>query len=350
MSRIGRKIGKATKEIYLIDPKLLCVRLEDGSFLGPKICEYDDGKYRIIPQDQPLNYTKEIISLIEEKGWNVRGKYNNIENLIEAIKAAGRIREPLQAILDGDRLFLKDGHRRHLSLNLLEQRGIKIAEVPAIIDRLEKGVSLRALEYDMLSLGSDIEELSLLDRAKIIQRHLKEDRLSGKTEEQSKQEFLEHTGWKAQDYDNTLTILTLSPSTLNLIEEGCLAKTAVLRTLSKKELNHQEKEKILQTAVEAAQLAGKNKASSSLVNEIAQDYLEEKQNVIAESLKETTPNEQDITLPQPKPKKPKPNAKEVVQLFREIMNSSPATNTIEGVIVTITPQLWEKALEIHQRL
>ena len=91
MGRISRKLGTVKSELIIIDPNLISIRLEDGSFIGGEIIEFDDGKYHLAPGQKPVEYTSETINRILKHGWNVRSDYGDIEALADKIAAAGNL-------------------------------------------------------------------------------------------------------------------------------------------------------------------------------------------------------------------------------------------------------------------
>jgi hypothetical protein len=86
MGRINRLLGKVKSEIVGIDPQILSLRLENGTFLGPEIVKYSDGLYHIAPGHEPLAYIPETVARIEKEGWNVRHNYGDMDKLVASIE------------------------------------------------------------------------------------------------------------------------------------------------------------------------------------------------------------------------------------------------------------------------
>ncbi|MGL5074730.1 MAG: hypothetical protein ACRDBG_02660, partial [Waterburya sp.] len=217
--RIHRQLGTVKSEVVSIDTRLISVRLEDGSFLGGEIELNEDGKFQLKAGHKPLDYTPENIERILTNGWNLRSTYGDINELAAKIAAVGKVITPLTLIFDKNRLFIEDGHRRHHALWLLQQHKIYINECLAYVKSLGKGCSIRTLEYDILTHGTSQLELSVIEKAKLIARHEKEDRLLGLTERESKQKFLEETGWTDLEYETVKTTLYLPEPIKKAISE-----------------------------------------------------------------------------------------------------------------------------------
>ena len=342
MSRITRKLGRIKGEIVALDPDLLSIRLLSGQYLGGRIVECSDSKYHLAPGESPIVYDDATLKQIETEGWNVRHDYGDIEHLAQKIHAVGKILKPLSVVFDGDRLFLYDGHRRHFAIWLLKQRNCTIAEVPCIIKTLRNGESIRSLEYEMLSSGSDAKALTIVEKAGLIDRHLKEDLRSGLTEDQAKEKFLEETGWSAPEYENTLAVMSFPRSTQQQIDNGKVATTTVLELIRDSSLNTDEKINIIDAAIVGAEEAGKKKATGTQVKEIAQEFKEAKENGVINNSIDNSLESSDI--PAPKPKRPRATAKEKAELLGKLVASASVKATEESIILTIEPDLWSAVL------
>ncbi len=359
MGRINRKLGTVKSELIIIDPNLISIRLEDGSFIGGEIVEFDDGKYHLAPNQQSINYNPETIDRILKQGWNVRSDYGDIEALADKIAAAGRITNPLHLIFDKNRIFPEDGHRRHYALWLLEQRGIIIKEVLAYVKTLGSGCDIRTLEYEILSHGSDSLELSLVEKGKMIRRHLKEDLRTGLSEEEAKNKFLEETGWKASDYQAVLDICSLPPHIQVAIDQRKIAATPVLSLLKNRNLGQQEVSNIIEQAIAVSEQLGKNKATGEIIENIKDDYLEVKKSYQEFvdphqlTLDNSSPIEVDfvpVEEPKPKPLVPKANSKEKAEVFDKLMNNASDKQLEDSsIVLTLPVNLWQEMSEIYYR-
>lgn len=343
-----RTYGSARGELIVVDPRLISFRLANGDFIGPRIGLHDDGKMRVLPSETHLTFSQDLIESISgENGWNTRIAYDLdlIQELADKILASGVIHQPLHLIADGDRLFPMDGHRRVLAWLLLASQGTIISNVLAIIKPLSGGLTVRDLEYQMLSYGTDSEKLSVYDKAKLIRRHLHEDRLTGLTEEQSRQQFCEKTGWKQSEYDRTLEISSMSSLTLKAIE-GKVSETTLHNLVRKNDLTLSEKENILLEAVNIAE-EKRIKATGELVQSVAANFIESKNPTFLDS--DGNVKLSDET--EPKPVKLAPKAKEVKYLLMTLVNEGNARQTSDNTMsVDFPKELWEKVIDFAERL
>lgn len=341
-----RTYGSARGELIVVDPQLISFRLANGDFIGPRIGLYDDRKMHVLPNETPLTFSRDLIESISgENGWNTRIAYDLelIQELADKILASRQIHQPLHLIADGDRLFPMDGHRRVLAWLLLASQGTIISNVLATIKPLSGGLTVRDLEYQMLSYGTDSEKLSVYDRAKLIRRHLQEDRLEGLTEDESRQQFCEKTGWKKSEYDRTLEISSMSSPTLKAIE-GKVSETTLHNLVRKNKLTLSEKENVLLKTVAIAEEKG-IKATGELVQSVAASFIESKNPIDSdESVKPSDELE-------PKLVKLTPKAKEVKYLLMTLVNEGNARQTDDNTMSVDFPrELWEKVIDFADRL
>ena len=343
-----RTYGSARGELIAIDPQLISFRLANGDFIGPRIGRHDDRKMHVLPNEKTLTFSQDLIESISgENGWNTRIAYDLdlIQELADKILASGQIHQPLHLIADGDRLFPMDGHRRVLAWLLLASQGTPIPNVLAIIKPLVAGLTVRDLEYQMLSYGTDSQKLSVYDKAKLIRRHLHEDRLTGLTEEQSRQQFCEKTGWKQSEYDRTLEISSMSTPTLKAIENK-VSETTLHNLVRKNELTLSEKENILLEAVNISEEKG-IKATGELVESVTASFIESKNPTFLDSDGNVKPSDEL----EPKPVKLTPKAKEVKYLLITLGNEGNAKQTSDDTIsVDFPKELWEKVIDFVERL
>ena len=342
-----RTYGSARGELIVVDPQLISFRLANGHFVGPRIGLRDDGKMHVLPDETLLTFSLDLIEVIAgENGWNTRVTYDLelIKELADKILASGIIYQPLHLIADGDRLFPMDGHRRVLAWLFLASQGIIIPNVLAIIKPLSGGLTVRDLEYQMLSCGTDSEKLSVYDKAKLIRRHLHEDRLAGLTEEQSCQQFCEKTGWKKSDYNRTLEISSFSNPTLKAIEDKVSETT--LHNLVRKNLTLSEKESVLLEAVAIAEEKG-IKATGELVQSVTDNLIESKNPTFLDSDGNVKPSDEL----EPKPVKLTPKAKDIKYLLMTLVNEGNARQTDNDTMTVDFPvTLWEKLIDFVERL
>ena len=343
-----RTYGSARGELIVIDPQLISFRLANSDFIGPRIGLHDNGKMHVLPNENHLTFSQDLIESISgENGWNTRIAYDLelIQELANKILASGQIYQPLHLIADGDRLFPMDGHRRVLAWLLLASQKTIISNVLAIIKPLAAGLTVRDLEYQMLSYGTDSQKLSVYDKAKLIKRHLQEDRLEGLTEEQSRQQFCEKTGWKKPEYDRTLEISSMSAPTLKAIE-GKVSETTLHNLVRKNDLTLSEKESVLLKTVAIAEEKGE-KATGQLVESVTADFIESKNPTFLDS----DGSVKFSNKLEPKPITPTPKAKEVKYLLITLVNEGNARQTDNNTIsVDFPKELWEKVIDFAERL
>lgn len=343
-----RTYGSARGELIVIDPRLISFRLANGDFIGPRIGLHDDGKMHVLPNETPLTFSQDLIESISgENGWNTRIAYDLdlIQELADRILASGVIHQPLHLIADGDRLFPMDGHRRVLAWLLLASQGTIISNVLAIIKPLSGGLTVRDLEYQMLSYGTDSEKLSVYDKAKLIKRHLYEDRLAGLDEEQSRHQFCEKTGWKKSEYDRTLEISSMSSQTLKAIE-GKVSETTLHNLVRKNDLTLSEKESVLLETVAIAEKKG-IKATGQLVESVTDNFIESKNPSFLDSNGSVKPSNEL----EPKPIKLTPKAKDIKYLLMTLANEGNARQTDNDTMTVDFPkELWEKVIDFAERL
>lgn len=343
-----RTYGSARGELIVVNPHLISFRLANGDFIGPRIGLHDDGKMHVLPNENHLTFSQDLIEAISgESGWNTRIAYDLelIKELADKILAAGTIHQPLHLIADGDRLFPMDGHRRVLAWLFLASQEIIIPNVSAIIKPLTGGLTVRDLEYQMLSYGTDSEKLSVYDKAKLIRRHLHEDRLSGLEEEQSRQQFCDKTGWKKSEYDRTLEISSMSSPTLKAIE-GKVSETTLHNLVRKNDLTLSEKESVLLETVAIAEEKG-IKATGELVESVTANFIESKN----PSFLDSDGNVKLSDKIEPKPIKLTPKAKEIRYLLITLVNEGNARQTDDNTMsVDFPKELWEKVIDFVERL
>jgi hypothetical protein len=226
---------------------------------------------------------------------------------------------------------------------LLASQEIIVPNVLAIIKPLASGLTVRDLEYQMLSYGTDSQKLSVYDKAKLIRRHLHEDTLEGLTEEQSCQQFCEKTGWKKPEYNRTLEISSMSSPTLKAIE-GKVSETTLHNLVRKNELTLSEKENVLLETVAIAEEKG-IKATGELVESVTANFIESKNPIDSdESVKPSDELEA-------KPIKLTPKAKDIKYLLKSLASEGNAKQTDDDTMTVDFPlTLWEKLIDFVERL
>ena len=72
--------------------------------------------------------------IIADENVNPRTDYGNIEELMQSIVENG-IRNPLKGYKLGEKIILKDGHRRMRAIKLALSKGHQIERVPVILEQ-----------------------------------------------------------------------------------------------------------------------------------------------------------------------------------------------------------------------
>jgi hypothetical protein len=322
----GRQYGKTASEVYSVDPKIISLRLNDGTYIGAKLGLVEElGKKRQMASGEtPLEYTPQNMERIKAKSWNPRVDYGDVEDLKAKIKAAGRIKEPLELIADGAYLALKKGHRRHLCLYLLRQEGIIIEEVPATIIKIGAGVSIEDLELDFWTDNTQ-KPFTYYEKAIIIKRYLNRGF--------NKQEFCNSVGCNMQEIDMIMAVAGQPEVIRNFIDSGAIAPTTLKIALSearKLDWTEQELTAALEAAVANANDNGKAKATQDVVIKTIIKKSKEKGDVV--------PNR-------------KPTNKIKIEAFDDLIgNARKIGGDQNSVIIAIPADLWNEYKDILEGL
>ncbi|UBF29843.1 hypothetical protein K9N68_37165 (plasmid) [Kovacikia minuta CCNUW1] len=395
MSRVSRAIGSVAVEVISFDPELISIRLEDGTYIGPKIGKFDDGKLHLLPGEVPLEYTPEILSLIESKGWNVRQTYDvdALKDLEQGILSFGGTggwnpNQPLQLVFSGDRLFLVDGHRRHLVNWILGQKGIVFRPMYGTVVSLGQAqggrpVSIRDLEYRLMTQDELHQPHSALERARKIQRMMEADLKIGISAEEFKEAFIKNTGWTAKKYEATLALMSYPPDILQAVSEKKLPETKALNLLVDPKLTMDDAVDVLRQSIQGSETVGKSRVTGQFIDEVAKKKKEEKKPLALPPAQSETGLSEGFSLPLPgnlklesgqtgsgqtessqaqaengsrpaltvvpKPIVPKATAKEKAAVLDRLVKEATARSMGVTTHLKIDSQLWEECLEIHYR-
>ncbi len=146
--------------------------------------------------------------IVADEQINPRSEYGDIEELMNSILENG-IRNPLKGYKNGDKIILKDGHRRMRAVNLALTKGHKIERVPVIIEQGALNDEERTLEF---LIYNDGKPLTMLEQSEVIKRLLN---FGWKTTD-----VVKKTG-KARGYIENLIMLTkTSMKVQHHIKEG----------------------------------------------------------------------------------------------------------------------------------
>lgn len=184
---------------------------------------------------------------------NPRIKYVEIEELMKSILENG-LKDPLTGYYKGDKVILKDGHRRMKAIQMALDSGNQIARVPVII------VSAPTKEQETLDymIHNDGKPLTMLEQSEVIKRLLN---FGWKVTD-----IVKKTG-KARGYIENLIILTKLPMKIyNLILEDKISAHAVIQILAAVKGDEAALIEAVEEAIKAAKEAGKSKATPKHVN------------------------------------------------------------------------------------
>lgn len=295
-----RKLGTVAKEIINIEPKNISIRLQDGSYLGPRIVEAEiteEGKTKsrfvIHPNDQELKFNSETLTTMINQGWNYRGDFERVTELMKLIEASGKIEEPLDLILDGDRLYPFDGQHRLISVwRLKEEKNFEISKIPAIIHEglIPEEAEIKIFLKDSRKLHTPVEQ------AELIRRRLERDLNQGISRKESKKQFLAQTGMYSQKYEDLLEVTKLPKHILDLIQKGVLSLNAVASVTRNAQITHDKKIQILEAGLESLLYTDKKKVPANLISEITNDYLKRQKEELIQAVENTNELTEKNTL------------------------------------------------------
>jgi ParB/RepB/Spo0J family partition protein len=179
---------------------------------------------------------------------NPRIVYAEIEELMNSILENGLL-DPLTGYYKGDKVILKDGHRRMKAIQLAFEKGHKIERVPVII------VSPPSKEQETLDyiIHNDGKPLTMLEQSVVIGRLLN---FGWKPADIAKK-----TG-KAPGYIANLIMLTKAPmKVINHIKDDKISAHAVVQIMAASKGDAELVVKEVETALQKAKEAGKEKAT-----------------------------------------------------------------------------------------
>jgi ParB/RepB/Spo0J family partition protein len=187
--------------------------------------------------------------LIADEKVNPRFEYGDIEELMKSIIENG-IRNPLKGYKKGDKIVLKDGHRRMRAVNLAIEKGNRIERVPVILEQATLNDEERTLEF---LIYNDGKPLTMLEQSEVIRRLL-------------------NFGWKVTDIvkktakargyiDNLITLTKVPMKVHNLIIEDKISAHAVIQIAAAVKGDDAKLITEVENAVKAAKESGKEKAT-----------------------------------------------------------------------------------------
>lgn len=191
--------------------------------------------------------------IVADEKVNPRLEYGDIEELMNSILENG-IRNPLKGYKKGDKIILKDGHRRMRAVNLAISKGNKIERVPVIIEQQSLNEEERTLEF---LIYNDGKPLTMLEQSEVIKRLLN---FGWKVTD-----VVKKTG-KARGYIDNLIMLTKTTMKVQLfIKEGKISAHAVIQIMQAVKGDVDKTTKEVETAIKTAGEGGKEKATSKHV-------------------------------------------------------------------------------------
>jgi ParB/RepB/Spo0J family partition protein len=187
--------------------------------------------------------------LVADEKVNPRFEYGDIEELMKSIIENG-IRNPLKGYRKGDKIVLKDGHRRMRAVNLAIEKGHKIERVPVVLEQATLNDEERTLEF---LIYNDGKPLTMLEQSEVIRRLL-------------------NFGWKVTDIvkktakargyiDNLITLTKVPMKVHNLIIEDKISAHAVIQIAAAVKGDDAKLITEVENAVKAAKESGKEKAT-----------------------------------------------------------------------------------------
>ncbi len=187
--------------------------------------------------------------IIADENINPRLEYGDIEELMNSILENG-IRNPLKGYKVGDKIVLKDGHRRMRAVNLAIEKGNKIERVPVILELGALNDEERTLEF---LIYNDGKPLTMLEQSEVIKRLLN---FGWKTID-----VVKKTG-KARGYIENLIMLTkTSMKVQNFIKDGKISAHAVIQIMQAVKGDTDKTTAEVETAIKKATEQGKEKAT-----------------------------------------------------------------------------------------
>lgn len=192
--------------------------------------------------------------IVADENVNPRFEYGDIEELMNSILENG-IRNPLKGYKVGDKIVLKDGHRRMRAVNLAIEKGNKIERVPVILEQGALNEEERTLEF---LIYNDGKPLTMLEQSEVIKRLLN---FGWKITD-----VVKKTG-KARGYIENLIMLTkASMKVQNFIKEGKISAHAVIQIYQAVKGDLEKVNTEVETAIKKASEQGKEKATPKHVN------------------------------------------------------------------------------------
>lgn len=187
--------------------------------------------------------------IIADEKLNPRTNYGDIEELMNSILENG-IRNPLKGFKKGDKIILKDGHRRMRAVNLALSKGHKIERVPVILELSTLNDEERTLEF---LIYNDGKPLTMLEQSEVIKRLLN---FGWKITD-----VVKKTG-KARGYIDNLILLTkTSLKVQHFIKEGKISAHAVIQIMQAVKGDIDKTNTEVENAIKLATESGKEKAT-----------------------------------------------------------------------------------------
>lgn len=198
-------------------------------------------------KDNYLIVSPDII--IADEKINPRTDYGDVEELMNSILENG-IRNPLKGFKKGDKIILKDGHRRMRAVNLALSKGYKIERVPVILESNALNDEERTLEF---LIYNDGKPLTMLEQSEVIKRLLN---FGWKITD-----IVKKTG-KARGYiDNLIMLTKTSLKVQHFIKEGKISAHAVIQIMQAVKGDIHKTNIEVENAIQQATLSGKEKAT-----------------------------------------------------------------------------------------
>ncbi len=187
--------------------------------------------------------------IVADENVNPRFEYGDIEELMNSILENG-IRNPLKGYKVGDKIVLKDGHRRMRAVNLAIEKGNTIERVPVILELGALNDEERTLEF---LIYNDGKPLTMLEQSEVIKRLLN---FGWKVTD-----VVKKTG-KARGYiENLISLTKTSMKVQNFIKESKISAHAVIQIMQAVKGDIDKTNTEVETAIKKANDSGKDKAT-----------------------------------------------------------------------------------------
>jgi len=162
--------------------------------------------------------------LIKEKpGWNVRVNSDSLQGhvrqLADSIKEIG-VQQPLTVYMEGEDVFLTDGHCRMEAVRLAMSEGADIKAVPVRVEERYSNDADRALSLLTRNSG---RPLAIPEQAEVVKRLLSFGWVEA--------DVARKTGYSRQHVSNLITYMSSSQEVKEMVENGLVSPSTVIEAV-----------------------------------------------------------------------------------------------------------------------